>query len=39
MDCKDEETERDDYEKARSAATEAVRAGDYNFEGIGEPCR
>ena len=38
MECKSKEEDRDDYEEARSAATEAVRAGNYNFEGIGEPC-
>jgi hypothetical protein len=38
MDCKSKEEERDDYEEARNAAAEAVRAGNYNFKGIGEPC-
>lgn len=37
MDCKSKEEKRDDYERARSAAQEAVRSGNYNFEGIGEP--
>lgn len=37
MDCKSEEEKRDDYEEARGAAAEAIKAGDYNFEGIGEP--
>jgi hypothetical protein len=35
--CKEKEVERDDYERARDAAQEAVRSGNYNFEGIGEP--
>jgi len=38
MKCKSKEEERDDYEEARSAEAEAIRVGNYNFEGIGEPC-
>jgi hypothetical protein len=38
MNCKSKEEERDDYEKARDAANKAVRSGNYNFKGIGEPC-
>ena len=37
MECKDEERKRDDYEEARDAAAAAVKSGNYNFEGIGEP--
>ena len=36
--CKEKEVERDDYDRARDAEQEAVRSGDYNFKGIGEPC-
>jgi hypothetical protein len=35
MDCKDAETKRPDYEDARKADEEAIRAGDFNFKGIG----
>lgn len=35
MECKKEEKERDDYDKAREAELNAVREGNYNFEGIG----
>ena len=37
MDCKDEETQRDDYEAARDAEVAQVRQGNYNFKGVGEP--
>jgi len=33
--CADEERKRPDYERARKADQEAVKAGDWNFEGIG----
>lgn len=35
FDCEDAETKRDDYAKARDAEHEAVKAGDYNFKGVG----
>ena len=33
--CKEKETEREDYNKARNADCEAIKAGNYNFSGIG----
>jgi hypothetical protein len=36
--CYDKERERDDYRKARDADVAAIKAGNYNFKGIGEPC-
>lgn len=36
MDCKEAETKRPDYEKARAADEAAIRQGNYNFKGIGE---
>ena len=33
--CKEKERHRDDYEEARKADLDAVRAGNYNFKGIG----
>lgn len=33
--CKKQERNRPDYEKARQAEYEAVKAGNYNFPGIG----
>jgi len=38
MNCKEMEIERDDYEEARAAEADAIRRGDYSFEGVGEPC-
>ena len=35
MDCKDKETQREDYRKAVEADCEQIRRGNYNFEGIG----
>lgn len=35
MDCKEKETKRDDYEKARIADLEEIKKGNYNFQGIG----
>ena len=35
FDCKEAETKRDDYAKARDTEIEAVKAGNYNYEGIG----
>ncbi len=35
FDCKDAETKREDYAKARDAEHEAVKAGNYNFKGVG----
>ena len=35
--CKAKEEKRNDYERARSADQEAIRSGNYNFKGIGEP--
>ena len=37
MDCEDAEKKRPDYKRAHAAEEAAVRAGDYNFPGIGEP--
>ncbi len=37
FECKQKEKAHPDYEKARKAEGEAVRAGDYNFPGIGLP--
>ena len=37
-DCYDKERKRDDYEKARDAEITSIKAGNYNFKGIGEPC-
>jgi len=34
-DCEDEERRHPDYEKAAAAELAAVRAGNYNFPGIG----
>jgi len=35
MDCKGEERQRPDYERARKAEEEACRRGDFNFPGVG----
>ena len=35
MDCKDEEEKRPDYKEAREADEAAIRAGNFNFRGIG----
>ncbi len=35
MDCKDKEQRRPDYHKAVEADHEHIKAGDYNFKGIG----
>lgn len=35
MGCKDEESERKDYDKAREADLKEIRKGNYNFKGIG----
>ena len=35
MDCKDKETQREDYRKAVEVDHEQIRRGNYNFEGIG----
>ena len=37
MECQDEETKHPDYEKAREAEFQAVKAGNRNFPGIGWP--
>ena len=37
LDCKDIETERPDYQAAVKADEDAIRRGDFNFEGLGEP--
>ena len=39
MDCCDKENKRDDYKEARDADVAAIKAGNYNFKGIGEPGR
>ena len=35
MSCKEKERKRPDYKQAQDADIEAIRAGDYNFSGIG----
>ena len=35
MECKAEERKRGDYDKAVEADHEAIRSGNYNFQGIG----
>ena len=35
MECKRKETQRADYHKAVEADHEHIKAGDYNFKGIG----
>lgn len=37
LECKDLERKHPDYEKASKAELEAVKAGNYNFPGIGWP--
>lgn len=37
MPCKALERAHPDYENARDAETDAIRAGDYNFPGVGLP--
>jgi hypothetical protein len=37
FDCKDDETKRSDYKDATTADETAIKSGDYNFLGIGEP--
>jgi len=37
LDCEKQERKRGDYEAARAADIAAIRAGDYNFKGAGEP--
>jgi hypothetical protein len=38
MDCCNKERKRDDYKEARDADVAAIKVGNYNFKGIGEPC-
>lgn len=35
VECKNEERKRKDYEKAHMADINAIKRGNYNFEGIG----
>ncbi len=35
MECKRKEQKRDDYEAARNAEHSQIKAGNYNFSGIG----
>ena len=35
LDCKEQERQHPDYQKAVAADEEAIRAGDLNFKGIG----
>ena len=35
LDCSDKERKRDDFEQAREADEDAIKAGNYNFEGVG----
>lgn len=37
MDCKDKERKHPDYKRASDAEFETVKAGFYNFPGIGKP--
>lgn len=37
MNCKEVEKKRSDYKNALSADNEQIRAGNYNFKGIGLP--
>ena len=37
MDCKAKEEKHPDYEAAREAEAAQVRAGNYNFAGVGKP--
>lgn len=37
FECKDKEKNHPDYQKAVDADNEQIRAGNYNFEGIGKP--
>lgn len=37
FECETKERAHPDYERARKAEGDAVRAGDYNFPGIGKP--
>ena len=37
MDCKDSEKQHPKYKEAQQAELEAVKAGNYNFPGIGFP--
>jgi len=37
LDCEAEEQVHPDYETAKAAEEEAVRAGNFNFRGIGKP--
>jgi len=37
LECKAKERAHPDYERARAAEARAVRAGDYNFPGVGKP--
>ena len=36
MECKNEEMERTDYQKAVKADVAAIKAGDFNFRGVGK---
>lgn len=35
LNCKNKETQRPDYDRARKADEAAIKSGDYNFKGIG----
>jgi len=37
MECKEKEKQHPDYNKAVDAEAAQVRAGNYNFKGIGKP--
>ena len=37
FDCKDKETQRADYKAAEGADIAAIKSGNYNFKGVGEP--
>jgi hypothetical protein len=36
LECKDQETQRSDYKAAAAAELAAIKAGNFNFEGIRE---
>lgn len=37
MSCKEKERKHPDYKKANDADIEQIKAGNYNFKGIGKP--
>jgi len=37
IDCRNKEQQHPDFQRAKDAEIAALRAGDYNFSGIGKP--